>query len=90
MVVSFGASRTTDVLARVLAEKMAELGHYRLWVLDRFGVPPHILVSPAGRTATTLALDSLDPARFVATESETGTLIEARLPMSGAVLALKT
>lgn len=66
---------------------VANPGHGRLWVLDRFGVPTHVVASPAGRTVTNLAFDPLEPNRLVATESETGALIEARLPVAGVVLA---
>ena len=65
----------------------ANPGHGCIWLLDRHGVPKFRVESCAGRSVTNLAYDPLDPNRLVFTDSDTGQVLEARVPVRGHMLA---
>lgn len=62
---------------------IANPGHGCVWVVSPTGVPRWVLPSCTGSAVTNLAFDPADPHRLVITESETGTILEARLPVPG-------
>jgi gluconolactonase len=65
----------------------ANPGHGCIWVLDNHGIPRFRIESCAGRTITNLAYDPSDPHRLVFTDSDTGQVLEARVPVRGHLLA---
>ncbi len=65
----------------------ANPGHGCIWMVDRHGVPKFRIDSCAGRTITNLAYDPADPHRLVFTDSDTGQVLEARVPVRGHLLA---
>lgn len=65
----------------------ANPGHGCVWVLDRTGVPKFRVQSCAGRTITNLAYDPMEPQRLVFTDSDTGQVLQARVPVAGHLLA---
>ena len=65
----------------------ANPGHGCIWLLDRHGVPKFRVVSCAGQTLTNLAYDPTDLTRLVCTDSDTGQVLEARVPVRGHLLA---
>jgi gluconolactonase len=65
----------------------ANPGHGCVWIVDARGVPRWRIISAAGRTITNLAYDPLDPNRLVFTCSDTGQVLEARVPVAGHMLA---
>jgi gluconolactonase len=65
---------------------LANPGHGCAWLLDPYGVPTHRIVSPRGRSLTNVAFDPADPSRLVMTESVSGSVLVARLPVRGAPL----
>jgi gluconolactonase len=65
----------------------ANPGHGCVWLLDKHGVPKFRIETCAGQHITNLAYDPTDPHRLVFTESDTGQVLEARMPVRGHVLA---
>ena len=65
----------------------ANPAHGCIWLLDKHGVPKFRIESCAGRTITNLAYDPADPNRLVFTDSDTGQVLEARVPVRGHLLA---
>ncbi|RTL67519.1 MAG: SMP-30/gluconolactonase/LRE family protein [Hyphomicrobiales bacterium] len=65
----------------------ANPGHGCVWRVDRHGVPTHKIESCAGRTITNIAFDPLNPSRLVFTDSDTGQVLEAQLPIPGHLLS---
>jgi gluconolactonase len=61
---------------------VADPGHACVWLLDRFGVPRHRVVSCAGRTLTNVAYHGLD---LFITDAETGQILKAKAPVPGRV-----
>jgi gluconolactonase len=66
---------------------IANPGHGCAWVTDRFGVPLFCVLSPTGRTVTNVAFSPANPHMLYMTESETGHILRARLPVAGHLLA---
>jgi gluconolactonase len=66
---------------------IANPGHGCVWVTDKTGVPRWRVKSCAGHAVTNLAFDPKEPNRLVFTESDTGQILEVRLPVRGHVLA---
>jgi gluconolactonase len=66
---------------------VANPGHGCVWLLDAGGVPRCRIDSCAGRSVTNLAYDPADPHRLVFTDSDTGQVLEARVPVRGHPLA---
>ena len=67
--------------------RSANPGHGCIWLLDRHGVPKFRVVNCAGQTLTNLAYDPTDLTRLVCTDSDTGQVLEARVPVRGHLLA---
>lgn len=65
---------------------IANPGHGCVWLVDATGVPRHRIDSCAGRTITNLAYDPMDLGRVVFTCSDTGQILEARVPVAGHLL----
>jgi gluconolactonase len=65
----------------------ANPGHGCVWLLDPHGVPKFRIASCAGQAITNLAYDPADLARLVFTDSDTGQVLEARVPVRGHLLA---
>jgi gluconolactonase len=66
---------------------IANPGHGCVWLLDKTGVPKFRIESCAGGAITNLAYDPADPHRLVFTDSDTGQVLEARVPVRGHLLA---
>lgn len=64
---------------------VANPGHGCAWVLDGFGVPFLKVESPTGRAVTNVAFAPHDPQILIMTESESGTVLAAHLPVRGHV-----
>lgn len=58
-------------------------GHGCVWLVDRFGVPRYRVVSCAGRSVTNLAYGGKDRRSLFITESASGQVLIARLPVPG-------
>jgi gluconolactonase len=65
----------------------ANPGHGCVWLLDRLGTPRFRIPSCAGHTITNLAYDPADLNRLVFTDSDTGQVLEAHVPVRGHLLA---
>ncbi|WP_142846274.1 SMP-30/gluconolactonase/LRE family protein [Telmatospirillum sp. J64-1] len=61
-------------------------GHGCVWILDRWGVPTHIVQSCAGRTLTNLAYGGPGRSQLFITDSETGQVLVAEAPVPGRAL----
>lgn len=57
-----------------------------IWRLDPYAQPTDVLVSPAGRMLTNLAFGGEGRTEVFATESETGSILRAALPVAGRAL----
>jgi gluconolactonase len=66
---------------------VANPGHGCIWLIDRRGVPKFRIESCAGHAITNLAYDPSDLHRLVFTDSDTGQVLEARVPVRGHLLA---
>ncbi len=66
---------------------IANPGHGCVWLIDARGVPRHCIESVAGTTITNVAYDPMDLGRLVFTCSDTGQVLEARVPVPGHLLA---
>ena len=61
-------------------------GNGRVWLVDHLGHPKHVVISAAGLSVTNCAYGGADRKTLIMTESETGTLLMARVPVAGRAL----
>ena len=54
-----------------------------VWRFDRLGRPTHLIESPAGNFCTNVAFGGDDRRQLYITESESGTILRAELPVPG-------
>jgi gluconolactonase len=66
---------------------VANPGHGCVWLLDKSGVPRFRVEGHAGHSITNLAYDPADLQRLVFTDSDSGEVREARVPVRGHLLA---
>lgn len=65
---------------------VAHTGFGSIWHVSRYGEPLHRIVSSAGISTTNLAFDPLNPSTVYITESQSGSILRAELPIRGAEL----
>jgi len=80
-----GGPSGPDGLAIDAADRLivCDPGHGCAWVLDPSGVPVLRILSPAGRTVTNCAFGGPDLRTLYMTESETGSILAARMDVPG-------
>lgn len=62
---------------------ICHVGMGSVWIFSRLGRPLYELPSAAGRATTNAAYGDLDAKTLFITESETGTILQARVPVAG-------
>ena len=65
---------------------VSHVGLGAIWVFDNFGQPIYRVNSPAGHATTNIAFGGPGNKDLYITESETGTILKATLPVAGATL----
>lgn len=65
---------------------VSHVGLGAIWVFDRFGQPIYRVNSTTGHSTTNVAFGGPENKDLYITESDTGTILRARLPVAGATL----
>jgi gluconolactonase len=65
---------------------VSHVGLGAIWVFDKLGQPLYRVNSPTGHSTTNIAFGGPDNKDLYITESDTGTILRARLPVAGATL----